>query len=60
MGLACLWASKKKNNELREELAIMEELEELGPQDPEIYNRKMDIQFELNETLANEEWFILK
>lgn len=33
----------------------MEELEELGPQDPEIYNRKMDIQFELNETLANEE-----
>ena len=48
---------KKRKEELRVELSTLEELEEEGPLTHEMYNRKVDINFELHEILVNEEIF---
>ncbi|KAE8778796.1 hypothetical protein D1007_48304 [Hordeum vulgare] len=43
---------KKRKEELRNELAHLEELEEEGPLSPELYNKKVDVDFELHELLS--------
>ena len=40
--------TKKRKEELRVELSTLEELEEEGPLTPEMYSRKVDINFELH------------
>uniref|UniRef100_A0A453GNF4 Uncharacterized protein n=1 Tax=Aegilops tauschii subsp. strangulata TaxID=200361 RepID=A0A453GNF4_AEGTS len=52
--------NKRLKEELRLELAILEELEEDGPLIPELYSRKIDISFELHEILVNEEIYWLQ
>ena len=51
---------KKRKEELRNELAHLEEMEEEGPLSPELYNKKVDIDFELHELLVNEEIYWLQ
>lgn len=51
---------KKRKEELRNELAHLEELEEEGPLSPELYNKKVDVDFELHELLVNEEIYWLQ
>lgn len=46
--------------ELRLELAMLEELEEEGQLTPELYSRKIDVCFELHEILVNEEIYWLQ
>ena len=47
--------NRRLKEELRLELATLEELEEDGPLTPKLYSRKIDVCFELHEILVNEE-----
>lgn len=51
---------KKRKEDLRTELSMLEELEEEGPLSPDLYSRKTDVCFELLELLVNEEVFWLQ
>ena len=51
---------KRRKEELRLELASLEELEENGPLSPEMYSTKVDISMELHELLVNKEIFWLQ
>ena len=51
---------KKRKEDLRMELAMLEELEEEDMLPPDLYSRKMDINAELYELLVNEEFFWLQ
>ena len=48
---------KKRKQEIREELAFIEKLEEEGNIDHELFCRKTDLLVEMNEILVNEELF---
>lgn len=52
--------AKKRKQDLRMELYLLEELEEDGPLTPELYSRKVDTNFELHELLINEEIYWLQ
>ena len=52
--------NKKRKEELRMELAMLEELEEDGPLSPELYNIKVDVSTELHDILVNEEIYWLQ
>lgn len=51
---------KKRKEEIRIELAMLEELEENGPLSPELYNIKIDVSTELHDILVNEEIYWLQ
>ena len=51
---------KKRKQEIRDELAFIEKLEEDGNIDHEIFGRKIDLLVELNGILINEELFLLQ
>ena len=60
------WGSNKyghdnrRKEELRLELAMLEELEESGPLSRKLYSIKIDVSVELHELLVNEEIFSLQ
>lgn len=51
---------KRRKEDLRLELSLLEELEKDGPLTPEMYSRKIEINFELHELLVIEEIFWLQ
>uniref|UniRef100_A0A453Q9N7 Uncharacterized protein n=1 Tax=Aegilops tauschii subsp. strangulata TaxID=200361 RepID=A0A453Q9N7_AEGTS len=51
---------KKRKEDLRMELAMLEELEEEHMLPPDLYSRKVDVNAELYELLVNEEIFWLQ
>ena len=50
---------RKKKNEIKEELLIIENLEEQGALDPDMFCKKMELLVGLNEIMVNEELYLL-
>lgn len=51
---------RKKKNEIKEELLVIENLEEQGALDPDMFCKEMELLVELNGIMVNEELYLLQ
>lgn len=59
LGIQQVGNDRKKKNEIKEEVLIIENLQEQGALDPDMFCKKMELLVGLNEIMVNEELYLL-